>query len=114
MPYDLEASLARLGGDSELFRKLIQFFLEDGPPLLTQISSGISTGNAAQVERAGHSIKGLAANFGAKDAVDAALVLEECGRAADLAGAEAAFPELDAQFDRLRRALMAYLDASRA
>jgi two-component system, sensor histidine kinase and response regulator len=114
MPFDLEASLARLGGDAVLFRKLIEFFLEDCPPLLEQIASGIESRNAALVERAGHSIKGLAANFGAQAAISASLRMEECGRTADLDGAVAALPELKTQMDRLKQSLSAYLEESRA
>lgn len=108
--FDLDSSLDRLGGDRGLLRKLIEFFHEDSPPLLTSLGSGIDQQNAAQVELAAHSIKGLAANFGAQATVEAALRIEDAARAGDLATAVAALPELIAQTARLGRALAAYLD----
>src|SRR5689334_19234681 len=63
-PFDLQASLTRLGGSHDLFQSLVQFFLEDCPGLLQQLRAALDRDDAMQVERAGHSIKGLAANFG--------------------------------------------------
>ena len=58
--FDLWQSLARLGGDMGLFRKLVQFFNEDCPQLIEQVRAGIEAGHPtsggaglAQPERAG-------------------------------------------------------------
>jgi HPt (histidine-containing phosphotransfer) domain-containing protein len=111
LPYDLQSSLVRLGGSQDLFRSLVEFFLEDCPGLIQQLHTGLDHGDTAQVERAGHSIKGLAANFSAAEAVQAAMKVEELGRAGDVTAARKALPELETELDRLLRALSAYLQA---
>ena len=109
--YDLDGSLIRLGGDMALFRKLVDFFFEDAPPMLERIRQSIATGNAAHLERAAHSLKGLSSNFGAEPTVQAARQVEEFGRAGDLHGAARLLPELESQVLRLRAALACYRDA---
>jgi two-component system sensor histidine kinase/response regulator len=108
--FDLRQSLARLGGDMGLFRKLVEFFREDCPQLVQQIRDGIEMGEPAAVERAAHSLKGLAASFSAEAAVAAALRLEECGQSADLEGASSALAPLEAHAERLCQALAPYAE----
>lgn len=113
-PFDLQASLTRLGGSHELFQSLVQFFLEDCPGLLGQLQAALDRNDASQVERAGHSLKGLAANFGAASAVQAAFKIEELGRNGDLAGSRKALPQLEAEMERLQTALNQYMQTSNA
>jgi two-component system sensor histidine kinase/response regulator len=109
--FDLRQSLARLGGDMGLFRKLAEFFREDCPQLIQQIRDGLETGEPAAVERAAHSLKGLAASFSAEATVAAALRIEECGQVADLAGAASALVPLEAHAERLCQALVPYAES---
>jgi HPt (histidine-containing phosphotransfer) domain-containing protein len=106
---NLSAALARLGGDRDLLRDLIEFFFEDSPPLLEQVDRGLSQRDASLVERSAHSLKGLAANFDAISAVQAALRLEKMGHAGDFARAPEAFSELQREIKGLREALSLYL-----
>lgn len=39
---DIAGTLARFGGDQDLFRDIIEFFLEDAPPLLSELQEGIA------------------------------------------------------------------------
>jgi two-component system sensor histidine kinase/response regulator len=104
-PYDLEASLNRLGGDVSLFEALARFFCEDGPQLLSKVCEGIDGEDCETVERSAHSLKGLASNFGASAAVLAAQHMESLGTAGDLNGAKRALPPLEAEVQRLKLAL---------
>ncbi len=104
---DLQAALARLGGDRELLAQIAQFFLEDSPGLLDELRGGLRNGEAKTVLLAAHSLKGLAAHFGARAAVDAASVIEESADRGDLAAAAAALPELERQVGLLQKALAA-------
>ena len=104
---DREGALARLGGDEGLLRDLVQFFVEDSPGLLEQIRTSLRAGSAEELERAAHSLKGLAANFGAQHAVKAALELEQIGHSRSLSRAESALGELEFEIHRLTRALAA-------
>ena len=65
MIFDLEKTLRRLDGNQELYQDLIRFFLEDSPVLLDRLRQGYREQDAQLVERAAHTLKGLAANFGA-------------------------------------------------
>jgi HPt (histidine-containing phosphotransfer) domain-containing protein len=87
---------------------MIDFFLEDAPKLVEQLQAGLALGDAAAVERAGHSLKGLAANMGAGATKSAAGRLEEAGRARDLSQADRIMDRLRQEMSRLVRALMDY------
>ncbi|WP_158633486.1 response regulator [Tautonia sociabilis] len=111
-PYDRDATLQRLGGDEELFRDLIGYYLEDYPPLLERLRLGLLNDDAKAVERAAHSLKGLSANCGAGPAAQAAETVEELGREGRMADAPEAVERLATELRRLRDALIADRDRS--
>ena len=76
---DYPLALSRVGGDKELLKELGDLFLEEYPQLLAEIHDAHKQGAAAQLGRVAHSLKGSVANFGAKDAVELAAQLEQCG-----------------------------------
>lgn len=94
---DYRGTLRRLGGDQSLFDDLVQFCLEDTPVALAELGQAIEQGDAAGVERAAHSLKGLIANFGAKHATQMAADLQNLGHEGDIGGAKAAFPRLEGE-----------------
>ena len=103
--FDLPATLKRLDGDCGLFRELIGFFFEDYPPAFLQLENSLADGNLAAIERAAHSLKGLAANVGSGPASLVAARIEESARQKDLQGAVNALPELHGELIRLKAAL---------
>jgi PAS domain S-box-containing protein len=107
-PFDPQATLRRLDGDVELFRKMIGFYLEDSPELLGEIHRGIQSGDARLVERAAHTLKGLAANLDGSATRNAAARVEDLGRLGNLNQAEAALRPLAAEAANLAKALRAY------
>src|ERR1044071_9738461 len=62
---DLGAALKRLGGDRGILIELAKMFAEDSPGLLDAIEQGVHQGREKDAGRAAHSLRGLAANFGA-------------------------------------------------
>lgn len=74
---DFEAALARLDGNRQLLTDMINFFWEDIPELLKQLDQGLCRQDAAAVQRAAHSIKGLAASFEAQRVSGCARHIEE-------------------------------------
>lgn len=76
--------MARVGGDTELLRELAQLFLEESPRLMAELRLAYEQGDARQVERTAHGLKGSVANFGAKPAVEAAYQIEQLGKAGKL------------------------------
>jgi HPt (histidine-containing phosphotransfer) domain-containing protein len=103
--FDADAALDRLDGDVELFEMLITVFQQDSVELLNRLSTGLASGNLELVERSAHSLKGLAANFDAKDATQVALTIEELARARNAAPIARLASELTVQLDKLRQAL---------
>lgn len=84
---NLQVALDRVGGDSELLAEVARLFLMDSPRSMGEIRKAIDEGDAKLLEREAHSLKGSASNFGAQPVVDAALALEQMGRAGNLAAA---------------------------
>jgi HPt (histidine-containing phosphotransfer) domain-containing protein len=81
---DHELAMIRVGGDAELLKELAQLFLEEYPRLVAELHAAHASGDAHQVERTAHGLKGSIANFGARQAVEAALQIEQLGRQGDL------------------------------
>jgi len=107
--FNSSAALSRLGGDVRLFKDLIGFLLEDAPALLSKLREAVDRGNAAQVARAAHSLKGLVVNFDAHAAAGAAQELESKGLAGELGGAAADVDVLATHVAELERQLRDYL-----
>lgn len=84
---DLQLALARVGGDKELLREIAVLFIEERPRAVAEIQEAIAAQDAAKLENAAHALKGSVANFGARDAVEAAFRLEQMGRAKEMSEA---------------------------
>jgi HPt (histidine-containing phosphotransfer) domain-containing protein len=103
--FDKEGTLTRLGGDQELFLDMIDFFAEDGPALMAEIRSALESNDIEVAGRGAHSLKGLAANFGAQHAMDAARAVEQSAKAGDLSRATEQSHDLEREIGRLTVAL---------
>jgi two-component system sensor histidine kinase/response regulator len=89
---------------------LIGFFLEDYPALLVRMEEAAAADDAASLERAAHSMKGLVANFDAMIAKDIAQHIETAAKQRDMAtangmidGIKQAASELAEHLDRFRQ-----------
>jgi CheY-like chemotaxis protein/HPt (histidine-containing phosphotransfer) domain-containing protein len=102
--------LDRVGGDRTLLREIVSMFLDASPHSLAELREAAVQGDAAALHRRAHTFKGMVGHFGATEAVEAALRLENMGRDANLADAPAAYAELEAAVARLRPALLGLLD----
>jgi HPt (histidine-containing phosphotransfer) domain-containing protein len=81
---DRDLAMMRVGDDTELLKELADLFLEEYPRLMGELRAALEQGDARQVERSAHGLKGSVANFGAKPAVDAAFQIEQLGRSGKL------------------------------
>jgi HPt (histidine-containing phosphotransfer) domain-containing protein len=88
----------------EFLRELVDIFLADTPLRLAEIEQALAAGNAGDLTRAAHSIKGSSSNFGASRLTDLARDLETCSKAGNFDDARASLPALQAEFNRLRPA----------
>jgi PAS domain S-box-containing protein len=103
-PADFDAALARLDHNRQLLREMMRFFREDIPMLMEQAMEGLQKADPELVQRAGHSIKGLGANFDAHHVVADAERIEQLAASGDL---QAVSVELNA----LRRSVERLLEA---
>jgi signal transduction histidine kinase/HPt (histidine-containing phosphotransfer) domain-containing protein/FixJ family two-component response regulator len=99
--------LARVGGDEELLKEIIELFREDCPRLLGEIREAIGRRDAAGLHRAAHALKDAVSNFGKSQSAEAAFELEALGRAGDLDRAPALYQELEENLHSFLPALSA-------
>lgn len=102
---DVMALMDRLEGDKELLLELIGLYLEDEQGLLDQIAAAIAAGDAQQLARAAHTLKGSVGNFCAPRAHNAAAALELAGREGRLGDAPTLADQLYAELDQVRERL---------
>ena len=102
---DTQGLMDRFEGDWQLLHDAAEVFRASCPRLLAQLREAILSGDAEAVERAAHTIKGSAGNFGGHACVEAALRLEIMGRTRDLRNAADACADLESEIERLMPAL---------
>jgi HPt (histidine-containing phosphotransfer) domain-containing protein len=100
-------ALARVGGDRELLQSLVGVFFDCCPAYLEELRTALNRGDPKGVQRAAHTLKGMAGNLGAGPLAEAALRLEVMGRQGDLDGWEPAWMALEATLAQTRPALTA-------
>ncbi len=105
---DFKSALARVDGDEELFKEMVELFLDDYPKRLSEMLDAISKGDNKVLERAAHTLKGSIGNFSVNQSYEAALKLEEIGRNGDLSKAEEACNSLKKEIERLKVALESF------
>ncbi len=69
-------ALRRMGEDIDLLSSVVDYFLEDFPNLLQDLTERIDASDAEEACRLAHSLKGLCSNFEAAAATQAGAVLE--------------------------------------
>ena len=102
---DEAAVLAGMDGNRRLLRDLARLFMADYPKQLAEIKAAIQLGDAEQLRRAAHTLKGSVGNFGAKRAIEAARELEMLGKSGDVQSAPAACVALDDELSLLTQEL---------
>ena len=111
--FDYSGSLNRMGNDCGLFAEMVGLLRADAPPLLAALRAAHSEGDGPRIQRAAHTLKGLAANFGADRAVAAAFAIEKKAKALQSDGMPAAITELEESLDELIAALAPAPEMSR-
>jgi HPt (histidine-containing phosphotransfer) domain-containing protein len=78
-----------VGDDPELLGSLVDVFLEEAPVRLSELRSGLESGDAVLLGRAAHTLKSNALTFGALELADLSERLELMARGGDLSEARA-------------------------
>jgi two-component system, sensor histidine kinase and response regulator len=107
---DTNDGLARVAGNRKLYLKLLRQFSEQQGPAVAEISTALADADPALAERIAHTVKGVAANLGAKQVHSAASALEEIirhhGSATEM---ESALRQLAKVLDPLMAGLIGFL-----
>lgn len=103
--------LATLGGNRALLRELARLCLrEDAPRLRAQLHAAAQAGDGAGIESAAHALKGLAGEFRAASAREAAAEIETAARAGRLDGIATRIAAFEREFEPLAAVLQSILD----
>jgi HPt (histidine-containing phosphotransfer) domain-containing protein len=78
--YDHDGTMRRMGGDAELFQEMVELLKTDAPRHLAVAWRSFREQDWTTLGRAAHTLKGLAANFGAGRAVATAAELERMAK----------------------------------
>ena len=110
-PFAVTAALAQVMDDRQLLAEVAGVFLAECPRWLTEMRAAIAGGDPLRLQMAAHALKGAATTFAAPGTYEAALRLEEMGRAGELSAAPEALAALKQEFDRLRPALAVLVES---
>jgi HPt (histidine-containing phosphotransfer) domain-containing protein len=94
-------------GEPDVVAEFIAVFLDEAPPLLTAIRTGVTEGNAETVKRAAHTLRSGSANLGAHQMAGLCAELEKRGRSGMVEGSEVVLAQLEGEWLRVAAALTA-------
>ena len=101
-----QATLLELfAGDADLFLEVVGTFLDQLPSQLASLRTALESGDAHQLERAAHLLKGSIGNFGAPDVFQTAQILESTARSGNLEPAPEILARLEEKVAVLQGAL---------
>ncbi len=108
-PVDKETMLGNVEHDMELLADLVDAFFSDYPEQMRLLEIAIQDGDAEMLYRTAHSLKGAAASLGATPTAHLSLQLENLGRENRCAEAKHLLPQLQAEVQRVRDALLEFV-----
>ncbi len=88
-------------GEPDVLKEVLQLFLDDVPVRIERLRAAWQAGNAVEMQRAAHSLKGSAGNIGANDLLAVCRVLDDRSKSGDLSNLPELVASLDAEFARV-------------
>ena len=101
-------ALARFGGDEELLRMQMDFFVQGTPRLLQNIGAAIQNKDAKSLHHNAHRLKGLINTFDADFAGELASQLEDMGQTNSFLKANATLALLESVVEELHQKILSY------
>lgn len=101
--------LLRLGSDQEIMQMMLSSISGDCVQTLDNLKTALATGNAKQVYRHVHSIKGAAANSGGEALAAIATRIETYAKEGNLHQANVELPELEKRFYEFKQIIESHL-----
>ncbi len=77
---DMNDALQRLGDDKELYLELLQVFRDESDSMYRAVDDAVSSGEAEQIARAAHTLKGACSNISAVEARRLAAEMESAAK----------------------------------
>jgi HPt (histidine-containing phosphotransfer) domain-containing protein len=105
---DIDGTLARFGGDKELFLELTTMLLEDAPQLFADLRTAVLSNDGATAESKAHALKGLLLNCGGMRASQAAQILEDAAHTRQLGDCSGDIEALATELSSLTEAIRDY------
>lgn len=93
--FDLASALDRVKGKQAFLKQLARVFLEETPNTMADILTAVTAGDALQLARLTHRLKGAAITMSASPVADTAAKLEQIARKGELSGIDEAFHALE-------------------
>ena len=90
-----------LPGEPDVLSEVLRLFLDDVPRRVERLKAAWQDGNAAELQRAAHSLKGSSSNIGARQMSDICNQLDERGKAGDLTGTQRLLDSLEEEYGRV-------------
>jgi len=88
-------------GEPDVLTEVLQLFTTDVPGRIGRLRQAWHDGNATEVQRAAHSLKGSAGNIGAADLLAVCRTIDEQAKAGDLTQMAELVGRLDAEYGRV-------------
>ena len=107
---DWNAALAGLMNDPTLLKEIAKTCIDEARDILTRLPAAIEAGNAKEIQRHAHTLKGSLRIFHAEAAVDRGQELENVAAIGDLTSATDLFNRFKAEIDRVIPILQRFVD----
>ncbi len=104
--FDRQGLINRMMGDQEMAKQVVEMFLENMPKQLASLKTILETGKNEDARILIHSIRGAAASMAGDALRLVAYELEQAGKTGNMAGILAGLPRLEAEFKRLKLAMI--------
>lgn len=85
-------------GEPDVLAEILNLFLEEVPKKILALQTALSDGDAHEVGRAAHSLKGSSGNIGADSLFDVSRRIDDLAKAGDLAGVGPLIPTLTSEY----------------
>jgi PAS domain S-box-containing protein len=101
-----------LGGNGLEILEVVEVYLEDTPKRLVELRQGLTQNKTGELRRIAHSIKSTSGIFGAQRLAGLCQELETMAQNGALGGVSEKLQQIETEYDRVRPALLAKLEAA--
>ena len=99
-------------GEPDVLAEILNLFLEEVPKRILALQSALAAGDAPEVSRAAHSLKGSSGNIGAQSMLDVCRQLDDVARAGDLGSVAPLVASLTSEYHRVELEIRQLLQTS--